>query len=521
MNDKVAMPIWAIGLFVVVMNTTMFNVSIPDIIRDLDISADLASWVISSYSIGYALSTVIYSRLSDIVPIRRLLTVGLTTLGVSSVVGIFARHFEMLLAARILQSAGAGAMAGLGLVLASRYVPPERRGRAIAMISAGSAMAFGLGPIVGGLISEYIGWNGLFAVTCLVLAVLPVLVRLLPKEQTRLARFDLWGAVLTVVNAAALLVAITQQSYVWFAVAVLSVIAHVIYVRRAKETFINPKLLKRPGYRKLLFVGFCVLVTNLGNLFLMPLVLARLFDQSPLRIGLMIAPGAVLTAFLTRYFGRWIDRYGNLRFLVLGHAILALVLAFYSWEIAASRWVILCGYAFFSPALSATLSSLNNETSIGLPKEMIGSGMGFMQLVQFFGGSVSVAFCGLLLERQSHLPEPTAFRHAYELLLGVILSCRRYSCSPTRSLLSRYAKPSRRVNRSVGLGITAREPMPEPPPIGFVGLVLREERSSRGTFFFAEAGNSNGESFKKGDRDETIMDRVLCPSVAVGMRQRR
>ena len=102
MNDKIVMPLWTMCLFIVVMNTTMFNVSLPTIIQDLQISADLGSWVISSYSIGYALSTVIYSRLSD--------------------------------------------------------------------------------PIVGSVISQYFGWNGLFGITCLVLIVLPVLLRLLPRR---------------------------------------------------------------------------------------------------------------------------------------------------------------------------------------------------------------------------------------------------------------------------------------------------------------------------------------------------
>jgi DHA2 family metal-tetracycline-proton antiporter-like MFS transporter len=432
LNDKIVMPVWTIGLFIVVMNTTMFNVSIPSIIGELDITADKGSWIISSYSIGYALSTVIYSRLSDVVPIRRLLTVGLTILGLSSVLGIFAHHFQALLAARILQSAGAGAMAGLGLVLASRYIPSERRGRAIAMISAGSAMAFGLGPIVGGLISEYIGWNGLFAVTCLVLAILPVLLRLLPKEKKIPARFDILGALLTVVNAATLLLAVTQQSLAWLALCILSFLAHVWHLRKAEEPFINPELLKEKGYRKLLVIGFCILVINLGNLFLMPLVLAHLFDQSAMRIGLMIAPGAILSAALTRFVGRWIDRYGNFRFLLIGHVILAAVLASYIMDLGTSSMVILFGYLFFSPAFSATMASLNNETSLLLSGKRIGAGMGLLQLIQFFGGSVSVAVCGLLLEYQNHIPPVRAFQHVYLLLLLVCL------CSLT--VLLRYKR---------------------------------------------------------------------------------
>ncbi|MBW7477219.1 MFS transporter [Paenibacillus oenotherae] len=434
MNDRLVMPIWTFGLFLIVMNTTMFNVSIPSIIQELHITEDLGSWIISSYSIGYALSTVIYSRLSDVVSIRRLLIVGLIVLGLSSFLGIFAHEFHILLAARIMQSAGAGSMAGLGLVLASRYIPIERRGRAIAMISAGSAMAFGLGPIVGGAISEFFGWNGLFAVTCLVLVILPVLVRLLPQEKPEASSFDIPGAALTVINAATLLTAVTHLSVLWLAISVLSFAAHAWHLRRGKDPFINPELLKKAGYRKLLLVGFCILVLNLGNLFLMPLVLAHLFQQSALSIGLMIAPGAILSAVLSRFVGRWIDRYGNVRFLLLGHIILAAVLAFFSLELAVSPAIIIGGYLFFSPAFSATIASLNNETSLALPRVQIGSGMGFMQLVQFFGGSISVALCGILLHEQRFSPLVKAYQHIYGLLfivclcsLGMLLWYRRSS----------------------------------------------------------------------------------------------
>ncbi|WP_052350273.1 MFS transporter [Paenibacillus gorillae] len=356
MNDKIVMPVWTFGLFIVIMNTTMFNVSIPSIIGDIGVSASLGSWIISSYSIGYALSTMIYSRLSDVLPIRRLLAIGLIILGLASVFGIFASNFEALLFARIAQSAGAGVTAGLGLVIASRYIPYERRGRAIAMISAGSAMAFGLGPIVGGLITEYIGWEGLFGVTSLVLLLFPVLLRLLPKEQPKPFRFDLLGAILTVVNAVAILTAVTQRSYFWLAVGILSIAAHIWHLKRKNESFINPKLFAEPKYRKLLFVGFSILVLNLGNLFIMPLVLANLFSDSPLIIGLTIAPGAVLSAFLTRFVGRWIDRYGNMRVLILGQVILALVLIVFSGDYRhiAGRslsWVLIflaCGFSIIS-----------------------------------------------------------------------------------------------------------------------------------------------------------------------------
>lgn len=434
MNDKVVMPLWTFCLFIVVMNTTMFNVSLPTIIQDLHISAALGSWIISSYSIGYALSTVIYSRLSDLVPIRRLLTIGLTTLGLASVCGLFAHSFSILLLTRILQSAGAGVMAGLGLVLASRYVPVGRRGAAIAMISAGSAMAFGLGPIIGGLISQYFGWNGLFGITCLVLIVLPVLLHLLPKEQPQPAAFDVTGAALTVLNAGSLLLAVTSQSYLWLAASVVSLLIHARHLAQAENSFINPQLLRMPGYLKLTAIGFCILVLNLGNLFLMPLALAGLFHESALGIGLFIAPGAILSAILTRYVGHWIDRYGNLRFLIIGHGVLAAVLAVFAMKLSVSPFILLAGYLCFSPSFSATMASLNNEASGILPRSWIGSGMGLLQLIQFFGGSVSVAALGLLLHAKRNLAPAAAYKHVYILLFVVSL------CSLSLVLWYRYSR---------------------------------------------------------------------------------
>ncbi|PGY05868.1 MFS transporter [Bacillus sp. AFS031507] len=421
MNDKIVMPVWTFGLFIVMMNTTMFNVSIPSIIRDIGVSAALGSWIVSSYSIGYALSTVIYSRLSDVLPIRRLLLVGLMIMGLSSVFGIFATNFQALLIARIAQSAGAGVMPGLGLVLASRYIPYERRGRAISMISAGTAMAFGLGPIVGGMISEYIGWKWLFAVSCLVLALLPILVRLLPKEEPKPFRFDITGAFLTVIHAVTLLIAVTQRSAVWLTAGLLSIAAHIWHLKCTKESFINPELLAKPMYRKLLVVGFFLMVLNIGNLFLMPLALANLFGKSPLAIGFTIGPGAVLSAFLTFFIGRWIDQYGSVRFLILGHGILALVLIAFCADLGTSSTVILFGYLFFSPATSVTLASLNYETSRILPTKLIGSGMGLMQLIQFFGGSFSVAVCGILLEFQQKNSLVRAYENVYGALIAVCI----------------------------------------------------------------------------------------------------
>jgi DHA2 family metal-tetracycline-proton antiporter-like MFS transporter len=82
-----------------------------------------------------------------------------------------------------------------------------------------------------------------------------------------------------------ILIAVTQRSAVLLAAGLLSIAAHFWHLKRAKESFINPELLKKPMYLKLLIVGFSIFVMNIGNLFLMPLALANLFGDSPLAIA--------------------------------------------------------------------------------------------------------------------------------------------------------------------------------------------------------------------------------------------
>ncbi|MGM0836742.1 MAG: MFS transporter [Bacillota bacterium] len=157
MNYKLVIPVWAIGSFLIVLNTTMFNVSVPSIIHDLNITSEKASWIVSSYSIGFAASSIIFSRLSDFIPIRKLMLYGIIILGISSIVGFIVNGFNLLLIARVFQSIGAGSIPGLGMVLSARYVPVKKRGQAISILASASALAFGLGPLFGGSITEFFG----------------------------------------------------------------------------------------------------------------------------------------------------------------------------------------------------------------------------------------------------------------------------------------------------------------------------------------------------------------------------
>ncbi|WP_423798523.1 MFS transporter [Neobacillus sp. SAB-20_R2A] len=421
MNDRIIIPVWAIGSFLVLMNTTMFNVALPTIIHELHITAGEGSWIVSGYSIVFALSTVIFSRLSDYVPIRKLLFVGLILLGAASIVGFFTHSFGILMAARLIQASGAGAVPGLGIVLASRYVPFERRGRAITIIASGTSLAFALGPVIGGVITQFIGWNGLFLITCMVIPLVPVLWKLLPPEIPTEFRFDISGAALTAIAVVSLLICVMQLSLWFLLLSFGALTVNIWHLRKAKNPFVLPKLFLHHGYRKLLVVSFCAFILNMSMLFMLPLLLADGFHLPAGAVGLMMCPGSLLSAIMIRRVGSWIDRYGNYRFLIIGHFLMAASMIFMTMLVQVSPYIVMFGYIIFAPALSTIISALSNEVSRILAKDQIGSGMGLSQLSQFFGGSLAVAICGVLISWQAKIPFISSFQHIYLLLIVVLV----------------------------------------------------------------------------------------------------
>ncbi|MFP3422687.1 MFS transporter, partial [Bacillus sp. SIMBA_161] len=85
-----------------------FNLALPDVAAAYHLSPSSTSWIVTGYSIVFAISSITYSRLSDFVPIRRLYLIGILSLSLASIAGLFTNSFIMLLIVRIIQASGAG-----------------------------------------------------------------------------------------------------------------------------------------------------------------------------------------------------------------------------------------------------------------------------------------------------------------------------------------------------------------------------------------------------------------------------
>ncbi|QHT48313.1 MFS transporter [Halobacillus sp. ACCC02827] len=391
------------AVLIVVMNTTMFNIALPNILREFTLLPSEGAWIVSGYSIVLSIFTITFTRLSDYLPIRKLLTIGITIFSFASILGFFAESYLWLMIARLCQAVGAAAVPGLSMVFAGRYIPASRRGSAYALIASSTSLGFGLGPVIGGVVTDYLDWNYLFIVTILAVGVLPALFRLMPKETTGKGRFDGIGAFLSGSSATFFLLYISSFSTGYLLGGLLTAALLWLRINKTDTPFIQPELLADAQYRKILILSFLGFTLHFAVLFLMPVMLEQVYGQSAAAIGFFIFPGAILSAVAAIFIGRMIDAYGNIRVLILSQLLLSIAALAYFLLAGLHPSMIMIAYMFTSFGFSSLSSSSTNEVSQILPKEQIGAGIGLKQQIHFIGSATGSVLAGILLEMR-HAP---------------------------------------------------------------------------------------------------------------------
>jgi MFS transporter, DHA2 family, metal-tetracycline-proton antiporter len=393
--------ILSVSILIVVMNTTMFNIALPNILRDFALQPSEGAWIVSGYSIVLAIFTITFTRLSDYLPIRTLLTIGICIFSLSSFIGFFAESYLWLLIARLCQAVGAAAIPGLSMVFAGRYIPMARRGSAYALIASATSLGFGIGPVVGGVITDFLDWNYLFIVTIMVIGILPVLFKFMPSETAKRGRFDVIGALLSGSSATLFLLYISTFTSYYLLGGLLSVVLLWWRIKRANAPFIQPELVLSRHYRRIVFLSYSGFTLHFAVLLLMPIMLEQVYGRGAAAIGFIIFPGAMLSAVAAIYVGRLIDAYGNIKVLYLSQLLLMTSALIFFFLAGKSPYMIMIAYMFTSFGFSSLSSSSTNEVARILPNEQIGAGIGLKQQTHFIGSATGSVLAGILLELNS------------------------------------------------------------------------------------------------------------------------
>ncbi|MBW8482134.1 DHA2 family efflux MFS transporter permease subunit [Actinomadura parmotrematis] len=207
----------ALGVALIVVDTTIVNVIIPSVIEDLDAGSTQAQWIQESYAIVFAALLLVVGRVADIVGARRVFAAGVVVFGATSVLAGLAPGGGLLIAARFLQGAGAAMLLPTSLSLLNANFTGKARGQAFAVWGSTIGAAAALGPLLGGWLAEHASWRWAFGINVPLAVVIlaGVLAWIAPSPRTG-GRVDALGAVLSVAGLGLLAFGLVEgRTYGW------------------------------------------------------------------------------------------------------------------------------------------------------------------------------------------------------------------------------------------------------------------------------------------------------------------
>ncbi|MEJ8546890.1 MFS transporter [Brevibacillus borstelensis] len=385
-------------LIISVMNATMFNVVLPAISKQFQLSPSQVSWIITGYMIVYAIGSVTYGKLTDRYSLKNLLTFGLLVFAIGSVVGLVAIQYWMVIVGRIVQAAGASVIPAIAMIVPVRYFSPERRGRALGTVAIGFALGSALGPIIAGVVSSTWNWRVLFVISLLSLLTLPMYRKYLDDEKGVASKMDFIGGSLLAGTVAILLLALTNGN-IWIGVAgTISFIFFLLRIRYASAPFINPAIFRNKPFSFGLIITFVMIGISFAIPFITPQLLSSVNHLSPVFIGMVMLPSALVAAFLGRRGGKVADEKGNPFLVYTAAALLIIGFICLSSVVGMSPVFIAIFLIFGVLGQSYMQIAMSNTVSRTLSKEHIGVGMGLFSMITFISSAASTAAIGKVLD---------------------------------------------------------------------------------------------------------------------------
>jgi EmrB/QacA subfamily drug resistance transporter len=416
-NPWAALTVLSLGLFMTLLDITIVNVALPQLIDGLGASLDEALWVTNAYVLLLAVLLITAGRLGDIFGPRVLFLAGTAIFTVASAICGLAQSPGVLIAARALQGLGAALLTPQPLTIVVSLFPPERRGSAFAVNGVVAGVASLAGPTLGGLLVTHLSWRWIFFVNLPVGAASIVLTLLLVPDLRpgRKHRLDLQGVVLATAGLVAVTFGLIEgQRYdwgqVWSFVSIPVVLAAGAVLlaafalgqarRQDAEPLVPFALLRDRNFALMTFVGAALQFGLVGFFLPFTLYLQSVEGLSALQAGLVAAPSALVSMVIAPAVGRLVDRGHGRLLLVAGLLSFAVGIALLdvAASVGASRWAYVPGMLVTGLGAGCTFVPMVAVAMAGVQPRMAGAGSGVLNTARQLGSVIGGAVIGAVLQ---------------------------------------------------------------------------------------------------------------------------
>ena len=392
-----------LGLFILMLDSTVVALALPTIERDLHASADNVQWVLNGYLLVMSVLVVTAGRLGDIAGRRRIFLIGMAIFGAGSVLAGLADDDAVLVAARAIQGIGGAAMLSLSLAIVSHAFPVEQQGRALGIWAAVSALALAIGPLVGGLLID-VDWRLIFWINLPICAVGIAITRWTAREsrdETSPPRLDYPGlATLTPGLLAVVFALVRADDWGWGSWRTLTLIALGVLLlagfwaieHRVSSPIVDFSLFRNRPYLGASAAAFALVGAYWAVIFFQPQYLQKILDHGPVAAGVLVLPITAPMVFISPFCGPLIKRFGPRGLMTAGMICGAVGLALLTRIDASSAYgALLPGYLLFGIALGLVYAPMSTAAMLAMPREKAGIAAGVLAMVRVTAGALALA----------------------------------------------------------------------------------------------------------------------------------
>ncbi len=477
-GDRIEPYVWKIagvvilGMIMSILDTTIVNVALRTLGRDLHSSISQIQWVVTGYLLALAAVIPITGWAARRFGAKRVYMTSLVLFTAGSGLCAVANSTASLVLFRVLQGAGGGMIMPLAQLIMAQVAGPRRMGRVMAIVSMPAMLAPILGPVIGGIILQNLHWSWIFLVNLPIGVIALVLAaRMLPHTDSGEAgKLDVVGVGLLSGGSAAVVYGLselgtnasfTAPAVIWPIIAgSLLTLAFCWHATRVERPLLDVRLYRNRVFRSASLTTFALGASLFGAMILVPYYYQEVRHESVIATGLLVGPQGLGMLMVMPFVGRLTDRHGGGRVAIVGVSMLCLAtlpLAFVGADtsiLSISLVLLLRGVGIglaFVPAMTAAFASMRPEQlSDATPQ---------LNVLQRLGGAIGVAVLAVVLQRaEGRSPSLTHLAGAFDSAYLWSLAISVLALIPCIALLRAERSPAR-LSREAAVAEAGVEPL--------------------------------------------------------------
>lgn len=443
-----------LGTVLEVLDISVVNVAIPDMMGNLGATLDQIGWVSTGYIIANVIVLPLTGWLSTRFGRRNYLAASMVLFTVASFFCGTSRSLNELVFFRILQGTGGAALLSTAQATLLEIFPPEQVGMVQGIFSLGVVMAPTIGPTLGGWITDNYSWPWVFFINLPIGAIATVLTLAYIKDSTHQersnkAKVDVIGIVFLAIGLGCLQTILERGNregwldssfIVWLSVfAALGMLAFVIWELHVPDPAVNLRILKSRRFAAGAVFAVILGFGLYGGVFILPIFLQSIRHFTAQQTGLVLLPGGVATGIFAMVVGRTVNRLDHRLYLVFGTVCVVLsMLMLHTMTLDTGPEHLFWPLVTRGVGLGCLFVPLTLATLSGLKGKDIAYGTGLFNLSRQLGGSVGIAFLSTVVDHRTAFHRAMLVEHINPYNPGLIIRMRALE----QGMLAKGAAPS-------------------------------------------------------------------------------